>query len=243
MVLGAAGAHGRGGMLAGLAGLGYVVWRRGINGKTACVITATTIALAASYVFLSTFREEVDTTLWPDPVHQAQYHGVMVIDDGSRIYIWAHEAPKLLNYPLFGTGFYHRGGLSGLWSTAAHNFFIEIFLYTGLVGGVLLLAILWGMWKQASAPPVEQAGCGTALKAAMIAMVVGSMGGGYFYGGIVMFSLLAVYAPCGAFVTSPGSRRYRAALAVRSARWRVRTTGCPDLDAGRSVQDPIGVHR
>jgi len=226
-----------------LAGLGYVVWRRGINGKTARLIMATTIALAASYVFLSAFRERVDMTLWPDPAHQAQYHGAMIVDDGARISTWAHEAPKLLNYPLFGTGFFHRGGLSGLDDTGAHNFFIEISLETGLVGGLLFLAILWWMWKQASAPPVERAGCGVALKAAIIAAVVGGMSGGYFYGGIVMFSLLAVYARCGAFVTSPGSRGYRAALAVRSARWRVRTTGCPDLYAGRSAQEPSGLHR
>jgi O-antigen ligase len=243
MVLGAAVSRGRGGMVAGLAGLGYVVWRRGINGKTARLIMATTIALAASYVFLSAFRERVDMTLWPDPAHQAQYHGAMIVDDGARISTWAHEAPKLLNYPLFGTGFFHRGGLSGLDDTGAHNFFIEISLETGLVGGLLFLAILWWMWKQASAPPVERAGCGVALKAAIIAAVVGGMSGGYFYGGIVMFSLLAVYARCGAFVTSPGSRGYRAALAVRSARWRVRTTGCPDLYAGRSAQEPSGLHR
>lgn len=243
MVLGAAVSRGRGGMLAGLAGLGYVVWRRGINGKTACAITAITMALAASYVFLTAFRERVDMTLWPDPAHQAQYHGTMVIDDGSRIYTWAHEAPKFLNYPLFGTGFFHRGGQSGLWDTGAHNFFIEMFLETGLVGGLLFLATLFVMWKQTSAPPVEHAGCSTALKAAIIATVVGAMGEGYLYGGIVMFSLLAVYAHCGASVTSLGSRPYRVALAGRSARWRVRTTGCPDLYAGRSAQDHTGADR
>jgi O-antigen ligase len=243
MVLGQAAAHGRSGMLAGLAGLGYVVWRKGINGRTAWIVMAATTALVASYFLLSSFRLEVDETLWPDPAHQAQYHGVMVIDDGARIYTWAHEAPKFLDYPLFGTGFFHRGGHSGLWGTGAHNFFIEVSLETGLVGGLLFLAILWGMWKQASAPPVERGGCGTALKAAIIATVVGGMGEAYFYGGMALFSLLAVYARCGAFAISPDSRRYRAALAVPSTRRRVRTVRYPDVYSGQSVRDPSGVHR
>jgi hypothetical protein len=242
MVLGAAVSRGRGGMVAGLAGLGYVVWRSGINGKTARLIIATTTALVASYVFMSAFRKRVDMTLWPDPVHQAHYLGLMVIDDGSRISTWADEAPKLLNHPLFGTGFFHRGGLSGLYDTGAHNFFIEISLETGLVGGLLFLVVLWGMWKQASAPPAERAGSGTALKAAIIAAVVGGMSEAYFYGGIALFSLLAVYARSGALAISPDSRRYRAALAAPFRR-RVRTVRHPELYSSRAVRDPRGVHQ
>jgi O-antigen ligase len=206
MVFGAANSHGRGGMVAGLAGLGYAVWRRGINGKVACSIAAIMAAIVASYVLLPALQEEFANTFSPDPTIVAQYHGggLMGVDDGSRIYTWTHEASKLLNYPVFGTGFFHRGGHSGLWSTGAHNFFLEMFLETGLVGGLLILAILVAMWRQAGAQSVQRGGCGVALKAAIIAAVVGGLGEGYFYGGIGMLSLLAVYAPCGAFVTLPG---------------------------------------
>ncbi len=46
-----------------------------------------------------------------------------------------HESAKFPKSPIFGTGFYHRGEKSGLWLTGSHNFWIQMFLETGLVGG------------------------------------------------------------------------------------------------------------
>ena len=71
-------------------------------------------------------------------------------------------------------------------------------LETGIVGGVLVLAIVVGMWKQATLLRLTAGGSADlALKAAIVTSLVGGMGGEYYYGGIIMFSLFAVYSTTG----------------------------------------------
>jgi hypothetical protein len=199
MTIGAAVSRGRGGLLAGLAGLAYIIWRRGMSARVVGPIVATATALAASYFFLPAFREEFQKTLWPDPEVMTRYQsGIVGIDDGSRIYTWAHEAPKMLNDVFLGTGFFHRGGNSGLWSTGSHNFFIQMFLETGFVGGLLVLAVVRKMWWHVGLPAARAARLDVPLRSGLVAAVIGGMGGEYFYGGVTLLALLSVYAPAGA---------------------------------------------
>jgi len=86
------------------------------------------------------FREQVDKTLFL-PTEQYGYQGtrnVGTLDDGGRFQTWDHEARKLDNAPIFGTGMWHRGGSSGLWTTGSHNYWLQMFLETGVVGGCSL---------------------------------------------------------------------------------------------------------
>jgi hypothetical protein len=108
-----------------------------------------------------------------------------------------HEAPKLTNAPLLGTGFYHRGGVSTLWRSGSHNFFIQMFLETGVVGGGLVLLILALTWQQAGLAGARRDKISVATRAALITAVVGGMSGEYYYGGIGLLVLYAVSALTG----------------------------------------------
>jgi O-antigen ligase len=119
------------------------------------------------------------------------------VDDGARVWTWEHEAPKFVNAPVFGTGFFHRGGESNLWSTGSHNFFLQMFLETGFVGGSLLLLIFFFAWQQACHPVARRNKVGIATRAALITAMTAGITGEYFYGGIGVLVLFAALAMVG----------------------------------------------
>ena len=198
---------GRGGWAAAALGLGYLFLRRGLSRRTLVAIAAVVVVALYCYSSYPAFRYQIDITFFPDEEYRklmAEYgSGIAGVDDGARLMTWTHEAAKFVNAPIFGSGFYHRGRLSGLWTTGSHNFFLQMFLETGAVGGVLVLVILAQMWRQAGSAAAGEAGLTLPLKAALVAAVAGGMSGEYFYGGIVLLSLLLVYAPAGALPRSP----------------------------------------
>ncbi|MFP4477784.1 MAG: O-antigen ligase family protein [Desulfatibacillaceae bacterium] len=202
LFLGAALSHGRGGWVALFCGAGYLAFASGLLKMT--VRTAATCLLiaglaVAAYHAYPEFRSEVDKTLWPDTdrlAHMQRYNsGVAGLDDGGRIAIWINSAGQVINAPFLGTGFFHRGGTSGIYSTGSHNFFLQIFLETGVVGGVLMLLVFWRMWRQTGM--VRKGGSGLPVRAALVAAVAGGMGGEYFYGGLGIFSLFLIYVLAG----------------------------------------------
>lgn len=184
--------HGRGGWVAFVVGFGYVLWKRTHAVKTFAIVCILCCAILAAYATLPTFRSLVDLTVSPsaDPNSQS-------VDDGARLATWAHEAPKLTNAPLFGTGFYHRGGASSLWPSGSHNFFIQMFLETGIVGGTLILFVFARAWRQAGLSAVRRYRISVATRAALITAMVGGMSGEYYYGGIGLLVLYAVFAMAG----------------------------------------------
>ena len=214
-VAGMAVSDGRGGWLAALVGALYLALRLRFNWRVLAMVIAAVAVVGALYQAQPEFRRQVDVTLFL-PTEQYGYQGtrtVGTVDDGARIEIWRDQVPKLANAPWLGTGVFHRGGESGIYSSGSHNFWLQMFLETGIVGGLLVLAIPVGMWKQATR--MRRAVGGRAdvpLKAAIIAVLVGGMGGEYFYGGIILFTLFAVYAQTGSVPLSTLS------LPIRSAR-------------------------
>lgn len=206
---------GRGGWVAAIAGCAYLLIRLGPSRKTVWFITATVVAIAILYNTQSDFQKQVDETLFA-PQTTSGYQGtrnVGGLDDGGRFENWSREAPKLLSAPLLGTGFFHRGGNSGLSPTGSHNFFIQMFLETGVVGGLAVIGIIIYMWKQATAVRKNLAMNDVPLKAAVVAAVIGGLSGEYFYGGIILFTLLSVYAPT-------GSQPWGIRRDVAEAQWR-----------------------
>ncbi len=184
--------HGRGGWLAFAVGFGYILWKRAQTLKTLAIILIVGLACLAAYETLPNFKSLVDLTLTPSD--DSQFESV---DDGARISTWVHEAPKIISAPLLGTGFYHRGGSSGLWDTGSHNFFIQMFLETGVVGGVLLISVLILAWRQARLTGASQNCISVATRAALITAIVGGMSGEYYYGGVGVLAFFAVLAIAG----------------------------------------------
>jgi O-antigen ligase len=183
--------HGRGGWLAFAAGFGYILWKRTQALKTLMIIFIVGVVSFTAYEVLPNFRSVVDLTLSPSSELQS-------VDDGSRLSTWAHEAPKLIDAPLLGTGFYHRGGTSGLWDSGSHNFFLQMFLETGVVGGILVISVFALAWRQAGLTAMSRNKIGVATRAASVTAIVGGMSGEYFYGGVGVLVVFAAFAMAGA---------------------------------------------
>jgi O-antigen ligase len=181
--------HGRGGWVAFAAGFGYILWKRTQAVRTLAIIVMLGLASLTAYETLPTFKSLVDLTF------SSAENSKSELDDGARLSSWSEEAPKFLNAPFLGTGFYHRGGNSGLWSTGSHNFFIQMFLETGVGGGLLVLLILAVAWHQAGLQVAARNRVSLATRAALFTAVAGGMSGEYYYGGtgvLVLFAVLAV---------------------------------------------------
>jgi O-antigen ligase len=187
--------HGRGGWLAFAAGFGYIFWKRTQTLKTLAIIFIVGLASVTAYETLPNFQSLVDLTLSPSDAP------LQSVDDGARFSTWVHEAPKLVNAPILGTGFYHRGGTSGLWDSGSHNFFLQMFLETGVVGGILMMSLFALTWRQAGLRTTSLNKISVATRAALITAIVGGMSGEYFYGGVSVLVLFATFAIAGALPT------------------------------------------
>jgi O-antigen ligase len=204
MILGFLISRGRGGWLAALAGAAYLISRRGLSPRLLAGLVGAAVLTGVAYSFIPEFRLELDRTIWPDQQAMVWYHsGVGGFDDGARLSTWAHELAALSRSPLLGTGFFHRGGASGLWATGSHNFFLQMFLETGLVGGLLVLAIFHRLWMLAGSEQSRAHGQDVPARSALVAALVGGLSGEYFYGGMVIFTLLLIFAPLGGLVIHP----------------------------------------
>lgn len=181
--------HGRGGWLALAIGLGYLFLNRSRKFKTVAVTLLVVAIATTAYFTISGFQSLVDTTISPPSDDVA-----FVVDDGARLQSWAHEAPKWVNAPVFGSGLFHRGGQSGLWTTGSHSFFLQILLETGIVGFVLLAAVFWNMWRFAGSAVTQLTGLKVATRSALIAGIVAGITCEYFHGGIVVLALLSTQA-------------------------------------------------
>ncbi len=185
--------HGRGGWAAFAIGLGYIAWKRIQTVKALGLVLVLSTAFIASYRTVTDFKSLVDETLSPDDGPSSKQH----VDDGGRLWSWGREASKFDDAPLFGSGFFHRGGASGLWETGSHNFFLQMFLETGVVGGALTLMVFAVAWRQAGGATAVRNRVSTATRAALVTAIAGGMSGEYYYGGIGVLMLFAVLAVTG----------------------------------------------
>lgn len=202
--------------MAFVAGFGYILCKRTQAIKTMAILVILGLASLAAYETLPAFKSLVDVTVSPDQGTTSQ-----PVDDGARISTWAQEAPKLVNSPVLGTGFYHRGGDSGLWSTGSHNFFIQMFLETGIVGGILVIATFAVAWRQAGLNSASRNKVSLATRAALITAVAGGMSGEYYYGGVGVLVLFAVMAVVGSL---PATRFIYVSDGERPQLMRLRAT-------------------
>jgi O-antigen ligase len=227
MVLGSAFSTGRSGWLAAIVALLYLLYRRGLSRQVLLAVTIATVALVPTYILSKTFHAQVLKTLAPDPRYLLRYHsGVLGIDDGERVTIWISSAKSFLDAPLWGAGFFHRSRQSHLWFSGSHNFFLQMFLETGLVGGILMLMIFAQMWWHAGTWASRQARFEVPVKCSLVAAFVGGLGGEYFYGGAPVLALMAIYAPVGTLAAHQAAAQFRIARPWTAAHlWYPRRQG------------------
>jgi O-antigen ligase len=199
MALGAANSGGRGGWLAALVGIGYALFFMNIKVRNILMGIAVAVTGVLMYFTVEDFHREIDKTLFPDQKYLDTYQkiGVGGVDDGGRLSTWVNEAAKIPKSPIFGTGFYHRGGDSGIWATGSHNFWLQMFLETGLIGGFMVLFLFLKMWKHAKNYYLKDDKVGLAVKAALLTAFIGGLSGEYFYGSYGLLTLMLIYASVG----------------------------------------------
>ncbi len=190
LVVGSAVSEGRGGWVAGMAGVGYLCYRGGLRKQSLLILAASPVFFLLLYTFSPGFQQRVEFTFSQMEPSSGP------VDDGGRPENFAKGIEQFQSSPILGTGFFHRAGETGLYPNGSHNFFLQMFLETGTPGGLLMLAIWWRLWGLAGSVSAKRAGLDIPARAALIAAMVGGMSGEYFYGSISMFSLLAVYAAC-----------------------------------------------
>lgn len=197
-------ARGRGAWFAAFVGSAYLLihfrkWR------VLIVVVVGISLLTMAYTQIDVFRHEVDKTLFPDPIYLERYDaGLGGVDVGGRSVILLAEITKILDAPLLGRGLFHRGGQSGIYSTGSHNFFLQMFLEVGIIGGGLILLICRSMWKSTGHHKALCIGLSAPVRAALLTAFVGGLSGEYFYGGLPLLTILVVWGLVGSL---PGSEK------------------------------------
>ncbi len=197
--------QGRGGWVAALAGLIYMGKMRGVlRVKTLIGIGVATIACGTLYSFNPEFKQQVDRTLFPEHAYESKSEITQAIgiDDGYRLGEWVGQAYRFFSSPFLGAGFYHRTFKSGLSGSGSHNFWLQMFLETGLIGGGLILYLFARMWKQSNCELAKQSGLSLPTRSALFTAFIAGLSGEYYYGGLGLFTLLLVYAPIGSLDAS-----------------------------------------
>jgi len=178
--------HGRGGWIAALAGLIWFIVRRGKTRRKYALVVCVVLIILAAYEKMPQFRYEVDRTVSsPSGQDISGEDRVFGIDQAGRPKYWRREAAKLVDNPFLGRGYFNRFPGSGLDWDGSHNFFIQMFLETGIPGGLSILGMFLILWRQSRREkllPVEIS--------ITVAFVAG-MSGEYFYGGMPLFALAA----------------------------------------------------
>ena len=156
------------------------------------------VAALVAFQQVPVFRYDVTRTLRPDSRILARHGaGFLGFDDGARLAAWTHEGTRLVDSPLLGRGFFNRFPGSGLWWTGSHSFWIQMFLETGVPGGVAILTIIWSVWRESRRLGVLPE------EVALLVAFVGGMGGEYFYGGMPLLVLTITVTPLRLFAAWP----------------------------------------
>lgn len=198
MTIGTFLSNGRGGWVAAFVGLVYILYRLKLRRTLLAVFIGIGLVLLAYRIF-PTFEEQIEKTFWPERQYLERYDAGIagIIDDGARLSLLRREGVKLVEAPILGRGFFHRGGESGLLWWGSHNFFAQIFLETGIVGGLLMLSIWWQMWRQGGLEVAQATDVELPVRAALLTAFTAGLSGEYYYGGMTLFTLLLVYGAMG----------------------------------------------
>ncbi len=158
-------------------------------------------SMLVSFYKIPAFRKQVDMILNPQRYGLLNLHTpypnyrIWGLDTGGRIGLWIFEGRKFFDDPLFGRGFWHRGGDTGLLVIGSHNFFIQMFLELGVIGGIMMLFIFLRIWRFSSKEFANMHLVRNRIQLVWIVLVLGLMTGEYLYGGANIVLTFMLFSP------------------------------------------------
>lgn len=182
--------HGRGGWFAIFFGILYLLYRKGTRLQAVVLAIVLVAGSVVAYQELPDLRYLVNDTFFNRDI---QYNTIG-FNDSAHLWSAAHEVRKMVDHPVLGTGFYHRGGSTGLWPTGPHNFFVAMLLETGVIGLALMLAAFWRFWHAAGTPVARLFRLDAPSRAVIVAGVVAGNAGEYFYGSVALLMFVSLLA-------------------------------------------------
>lgn len=236
--------QGRGGWLAGLVGGAFMI--RKISARRILAVITVSLVVATAAANSPSVARNLHTLLVHDEGYSASGDDAEAsLNDSNRLQTWVHEGAKLGGAPWLGFGFFHRGGASPLWSSGSHNFFLQMFLETGLLGGGAFLWFVWALWRLTNTLPQNAR---TGARAVLLTMVSGGLGGEYFYGDAPLYCfLIALWMltipselsiPGAVLTTGAGGGRRRRVQPRRSESANRERRGIPALASASEPPSP-----
>jgi O-antigen ligase len=192
--------EGRGAWIAFALGLGLFFYKTGLSKMAIQLTVISILGFSAVYVNFPRFSEDIDKLFLLDEKYKKamESYGVNTstgVEDGARLETWIHEGPKFINAPLLGTGFFHRGKLSGLWATGSHNFWLQMLLETGLLGFFTLIYLFKKIYMTTTLLKITYKKEYYITLTGILVAFFNGMGGEYFYGGLPLFSFFLLLVP------------------------------------------------
>ncbi len=243
-VIGMLFSQGRGGWLSLLIGAGFMVRKIRVRYLVAAAAVALLVVTAAANS--PTVARNLRGLIVEEQGYSSGGEDAETgLSDAGRIQTWIHESGKLAEHPLLGFGIFHRGGASPLWSSGSHNFFLQMFLEAGLLGGGAFLWFFWNLWR---ATQTLQRDARIGGQAVLLTMVSGAMGGEYLYGDAPLYCFiialwpLAIPAEFGAPAAEAlgriSGRRKRPAQTRRSGSTNSERSGMPASASASAPPSP-----
>ena len=182
--------HGRSGWFGLFFAMLYVFYRHGLRLRVLLVMSLLVVGTSVAYYQIHGFEYLVNETFFS--AHNA--NNEVGFDDSGHSSNALHEMPKIVDHPVLGTGLFHRGGSTGLWATGPHNFFVAMLLETGVIGLVLIVAIMARFWLAVGRPVARFFRVDISSRAVLVAAFVACNAGEYFYGGTALLTLTSLLA-------------------------------------------------
>lgn len=182
--------HGRSGWFGLFFGILYIFYRHGLRLRVLLVISLLVVGTSVAYFQIPGFEYLVDETFFSERSASNQTG----FDDSGHTANAVHELPKMVDHAVLGTGLFHRGGSTGLWVTGSHNFFVAMLLETGVIGFLLIMAIMARFWLAVGRPATRFFRMDTSSRAVLVAAFVACNAGEYFYGGTALLTFTSLLA-------------------------------------------------
>jgi len=182
--------HGRSGWFGLFFGILYIFYRHGLRLRVVLVISLLVVGTSLAYFQIPGFEYLVDETFFSErsASNQAGFN------DSGHASTAVHELPKAVDHADLGTGLFHRGGGTGLWVTGPHNFLVAMLLETGVIGFLLIMAIMARFWLAVGRPATRFFRLDTSSRAVLVAAFVACNAGEYFYGGTALLTFTSLLA-------------------------------------------------